>query len=261
VDGGLAEASCAGAVSSPREAVGTIGTRRPTARGESPARVTVKGRDCWWTVLVIDPVATPLVSALRGARRVTPNTLTAAAGVVAIAAGTAYALGHLVVGALLFQVSFLIDCMDGKLAHTRELRSRYGHYLDAVGDAVRFACCTGGLVFALASQGGVGVGWVTVLAMFPTVHYVRLTTQAAWPEEGRRDPLELPASPRAMLRAAPGRLSKPGTTVDTEALAFTIGPLIGLPLAGILVATLIDGARLLVSLATRVWRSTRRALP
>jgi hypothetical protein len=64
-----------------------------------------------------------------------------------------------------------------------------------------------------------------------------------------------------VLRAAPGRLSKPGTTVDTEALAFTIGPLIGLPLVGILVATLIDGARLLVSLTTRVWRSTHQALP
>jgi hypothetical protein len=36
--------------------------------------------------------------------------------------------------------------------------------------AVRVACCTGGLVFAIASDGGTAVGWMTVLAMFPTVH-------------------------------------------------------------------------------------------
>jgi phosphatidylglycerophosphate synthase len=255
----MAEASRAGAVSPPREAAGTVAAGPATARSASRAKVTVKGRDCWWTVLVIDPLAAPLVGALRSVHQVTPNLLTAVAVVIGIGAGAAYALEHLVLGALLFQASFLIDCMDGKLAHTRGLHGRYGYYLDAVGDAARFACCLGGLVFGLASQGGTAVGWVTVLAMFPTVHYVRLTTQAAWPDEQRRDPRELPASPMGMLRAAPRRLSKPGTTVDTEALAFTIGPLVGLPLLGILVATLIDGARLLVSLATRVWWSTRGA--
>jgi phosphatidylglycerophosphate synthase len=228
--------------------------RRSADRG---AEVTVKGRDCWWTVLVVDPIAAPLVRVMSPVRRITPNALTAAGAAIAIVAAAAYAFDQLVVGAILFQASFVVDCTDGKLAHTRGTYSRYGSYLDAVADGVRFASCTGGLVFALASHTGMAAGWVTVLALFPTLHYVRLSTQAAWPRAPTTDSMVVRASVLAILRAAPGRLSKPGTTVDTEALAFTIGPLVGLPLEGILAAAAIDGARLAASLAVRVRQSIR----
>lgn len=218
--------------------------------------VRVKGRDCWWTVLVIDPIAAPFVRMVAGVGWLTPNVLTAASVVVAVAAGAAYALDQLVVGALLFQASFAADCMDGKLAHTRGVGNPYGHYVDAVGDALRFAACTGGLVFTLASHESMTPGWVTVLALFPTIHYVRLTTQAAWPDRPQSDSLVVASSPLAILRAARTRLSKPGTTVDTEALAFTIGPLVGLPLEGILAAALVDATRLFASLAMRLRATT-----
>jgi phosphatidylglycerophosphate synthase len=221
------------------------------------AGVKVKGRDCWWTVLVIDPIATPLVRLVAPLSRITPNVLTALSVAVAVAAAAMFAVDQLIAGAVLFQVSFLIDCMDGKLAHTRGLRNRYGSFIDAVGDGLRFTACTGGLVYGLAAAEPPAAGWVVVLALFPTVHYVRLTTQAAWPDGEGSAPLTLRATPWAVLRAAPGRLSKPATTVDTEAVAFTIGPLAGFGLEGILAATLIDGARLALSLVTRVWRSTR----
>jgi phosphatidylglycerophosphate synthase len=224
----------------------------PLSAAKPPRYVCVKGRDCWWTVLVIDPIAGPLVRMVATVRWITPNVLTALSVVVAVAAAAAYALDQLAIGALLFQASFAADCMDGKLAHTRGVRNRYGHYVDAVGDALRFAACTGGLVFALASHESMTPGWVTVLALFPTIHYVRLTTQSAWPDRPQSDPRVVAASPLAILRAAPTRLSKPGTTVDTEALAFTIGPLVGLPLEGILAAALVDATRVFASLALRV---------
>jgi phosphatidylglycerophosphate synthase len=220
------------------------------------ADVKVKGRDCWWTVLVIDPIAAPLVRLVAPSPRITPNVLTALSVAVAVAAAAMFAVGQLIAGAVLFQLSFLIDCMDGKLAHTRGLTNRYGSFIDAVGDGLRFTACTGGLVYGLAA-GETPAGWVVVLALFPTIHYVRLTTQAAWPDGEGSAPLTLRASPWAVLRAAPRRLSKPATTVDTEAVAFTIGPLAGFGLEGILTATLLDGARLAFSLVTRVWRSTR----
>jgi phosphatidylglycerophosphate synthase len=226
----------------------------PTAAG---ADVKVKGRDCWWTVVVIDPIAAPLVRLVARFPRITPNVLTALSVAVAVGAAAMFAVGQLIAGAVLFQVSFLIDCMDGKLAHTRGLKSRYGSFIDAVGDGLRFTACTGGLVYGLAAGETLAAGWVVVLALFPTVHYVRLTTQAAWPDGEGAAALIVRASPWAVLRTAPRRLSKPATTVDTEALAFTIGPLLGFGLEGILAATLIDGARLAVSLVTRVWRSTR----
>ena len=221
------------------------------------APLKVKGRDCWWTVLVIDPLAAPIVRALLPVRRVTPNALTAVAALLGVSAGAAFAAHQLVLGAALFQISFLVDCMDGKLAHSRETVDRYGPYLDAVADAIRFTACTGGLVFGVVWHEELAAGWLTMLALFPTVHYARLATQAAWPDTQPTDPIAVPASWFAFVRVARSRLSKPGTTVDTEALAFTIGPALGLPLLGVLAALAVDGVRLLVSLATRIARSTR----
>ncbi len=216
------------------------------------SNVSVKGRDCWWTVVVVDPLAGPLVRLVCPLPWITPNVLTAASVAVAFAAAVAYASNRLLLGGILFQVSFLLDCMDGKLAHTKGAKSAYGGYIDSVGDALRFASCMGGLAFALAANETDAAGWMAVLALFPTLHYAVFATQAAWPREPKSEPLSLPASPLAFLRAAPGRLSKPGTTVDTEALAFTIGPVVGLPLAGVLAATVVDGARLIVSVLIRV---------
>jgi phosphatidylglycerophosphate synthase len=218
--------------------------------------VSVKGRDCWWTVLVIDPIAGPLVRPLSRIRRVTPNGLTAASAIVAAGAAASFALGSLVLGALLFQLSFLLDCMDGKLAHTRGKPNRFGPYMDAVADAARFVLCTGALAYFVASDETPSPAWTAVLVLFPAVHYAVLLTQAAWPTPPTAEPVLVHPTPFAFLQIARRRLSRPGTTVDTEALALTIGPLIGIPLYGLLAALVVDAARLV--LTAGVW--TRRAV-
>ena len=92
--------------------------------------LTMKARDAWWTVVVIDPIAGTLVRLVAPIRRVTPNLLTLVSAVVAAGAVAAFAVGWLVVGALLFQASFVIDCMDGKLASLRQQFARYGGIFD-----------------------------------------------------------------------------------------------------------------------------------
>jgi phosphatidylglycerophosphate synthase len=230
-------------------------------RRDDDPRIPVKGRDCWWTVLVIDPLAGPLVRVIRGVRWITPDLLTAVSVLLAFGAAVAYALDDLVIGGVLFQASFLVDCMDGKLAALRQVRNPYGGFVDAVGDALRFITCTGALVLAVASSEQQAPASVALLALFPAIHYARLVIQKAWPETAHHEPALVRATPRGFIAAAPRRLSQPGTTVDTEALAFTIGPVLGAPFAGIAAATLIDGCRLLVTLATRLWqcRPARRA--
>jgi phosphatidylglycerophosphate synthase len=239
--------------SPPEPAGADVTVVRP--RGEPV--IPVKGRDCWWTVLVIDPFAGPLVRVIEAIRWITPNVLTCVSVVLAFCAAVAYALEDLVIAAILFQASFLVDCMDGKLAAVRRLRNPYGGFIDSVGDALRFTACTGALVFAVASMDDRAPASIALLTLFPTVHYARLVIQKAWPETGRHAPALVRATPAAFVRAAPRRLSQPGTTVDTEALAFTIGPVLGAPFAGIAAATLIDAARLLVTIATRLWQSRR----
>jgi phosphatidylglycerophosphate synthase len=196
-------------------------------------------------VLVIDPIAGPLVRAIYGFPWITPDLVTAASFAVGAGAAASFAAGHLVVGGLLFQLSFLLDCIDGKLAWTRKQESPHGACVDAFGDAGRFVLCTGGLVYALAASETNAPVWVALYGLFPAIHYARLITQAALPKKPSSEPVEVTPSPLAFLRAARRRLSAPGTTVDTEALAFTIGPVFGFPLYGLVAAAVVDSARLL----------------
>jgi phosphatidylglycerophosphate synthase len=214
--------------------------------------LTLKARDAWWTAVVIDPIAGTLVRLVAPAAAVTPNLLTLVSAIVAAGAVTAFALGWLVAGALLFQVSFLIDCMDGKLASLRGQFSRYGGFFDVVADTLRFGGCAAAIAYSAAPEGSDAAAWAAVLALYPAVHYGVIVTGAAWPDRGARATITVPATPLALLRAAPSRLAKPGSTVDAEAVAFTIGPLTGHPLAGILVAVALNGVHLLAGTALRL---------
>ena len=65
------------------------------------------------------------------------------------------------------------------------------------------------------------------------------------------------STPLQVLRAAPRRRLKPGSTVDTEATAFTLGPLLGVPFWGVVVATAVDALHVGYMLVTAL-RSARR---
>lgn len=105
---------------------------------------TYKKRDAWWTVLLVDPLAGRLVVWTANHTAITPNQLTAGAGVLGVASAVCLALGDwqwLVVGALLFHLSFVLDCMDGKIARLKGNGSVFGTWVDFVFDRVRFFAC------------------------------------------------------------------------------------------------------------------------
>jgi hypothetical protein len=214
--------------------------------------LSMKARDAWWTVVVVDPIAGTLVRLVAPLRWITPNLLTLLSAIVAAGAVASFAVGWLVAGALLFQASFVIDCMDGKLASLRQRFGRYGGFFDVVADTMRFGGCAAALAYAAAPDGSDPAKWTAVLALYPAVHYGVIVTGSAWPERGPKQMMTVPASPLALLRAAPSRLAKPGSTVDAEAVAFTIGPLIGHPLAGVLVAVGLNAFHLLAGTAVRL---------
>src|SRR3954469_3903110 len=109
---------------------------------------TYKRRDAWWTVWLVDPLASRLVWLVAPWRWVTPNRLTTAAFLIGL--GSAAALwqgtyGWLLLGALLFHLSFVLDCMDGKIARLNGTGSVFGAWLDYVFDRLRVLVCTIGL--------------------------------------------------------------------------------------------------------------------
>ena len=83
------------------------------------AAVPLKARDAIWTVTAIDPIAVPLVR-LAGRSRASRRTASRwRRRSWRSSPASRSALGELVAGALIYQVSFLLDCMDGKLAKQR----------------------------------------------------------------------------------------------------------------------------------------------
>jgi phosphatidylglycerophosphate synthase len=112
---------------------------------------TYKSRDAWWTVWLVDPLASRLVRLVAPWRWVTPNRLSLAAFVVGLGAAACFWQGSyawLLAGAGLFHLGFVLDCMDGKIARLNGTGSMFGTWLDYVFDRLRVVTC------ALAIFGG-----------------------------------------------------------------------------------------------------------
>ncbi len=105
---------------------------------------TYKPRDSWWTVWLVDPLASRLVRFTANRTSITPNQLTLAALVLGLVAALCFYLADwywLLTGAVLFHLSFVLDCMDGKIARLKGNGSVFGSWLDYVFDRIRVLIC------------------------------------------------------------------------------------------------------------------------
>jgi phosphatidylglycerophosphate synthase len=221
------------------------------------ARIVVKAKDAWWTVAVVDPVAAPLLRAAFRRPWVTPNRLSVASALTAVASAGAFAAGSLVAGAVLYQVSFLFDCMDGKLAQSRGETDPLGAYVDTLVDMLRLLACYAGLVWAI-SGGDLSRSETLMVALFLPLALAGIRTGAVAPSRSETPaPLLLAASALAFVRAAPRRLGLPGTSVDAEALVFTLGPLTGRPVIAIELGCGLMFVHLVAPPLRRGWRFVR----
>jgi phosphatidylglycerophosphate synthase len=217
-----------------------------------PGCVRLKDKDAAWTVFAIDPIAAWLVGLARERPWVMPARLTAGCAAIGVLAAVAFASGREILGALLFQVSFLLDCMDGKLAGVRDTHGPLGAMADVAADIARLGLCATGLAVALTRDGRLvvdGVSYAAALVcLYLAARVAVATIAAARPalamSEDARAPgyIEVRATPWSILRVAPRRSRLPGTTVDTEAIVFTLGPLLGLPVEALVAAIALDVA-------------------
>jgi phosphatidylglycerophosphate synthase len=103
-------------------------------------RLTKKTPDLFWNEYVCRPVAAVVVHAVAGTR-VTPNQITLAALVVALASAALLVVlpGHagLVVAIVVFELSYVLDCADGMLARLRKVQSVQGHLFDFLMDELK----------------------------------------------------------------------------------------------------------------------------
>ncbi len=120
-------------------------------------RDSYKQKDAWWTVYLVDPIASRLMVPLANYTRITPNQLTLSAFVIGLIAayhfyqGTYYSLA---VGAVLYHLSFTLDCMDGKLSRLKGTGTVFGAWLDYILDRTRVAICAFSLMLGQYHQSG-----------------------------------------------------------------------------------------------------------
>ncbi|POM26947.1 Bifunctional IPC transferase and DIPP synthase [Actinomadura rubteroloni] len=131
---------------------------------------TYKARDAWWTVLLVDPLASRLVRFTANRTRITPNQLTVGALLLGLGAGACFAVAtgpYLLIGALLYHLSFTLDCMDGKIARLKGTGSIFGAWLDYIFDRVRVLACACALMGGQYGRtGNVAYLWAAVGVVF-----------------------------------------------------------------------------------------------
>ncbi|GAA1173824.1 phosphatidylglycerophosphate synthase [Kitasatospora gansuensis] len=119
------------------------GSGREISTAELRALVC-KRHDAWWTVLLVDPLALRLVRWTDRHTEVTPDQVTAAALALGLGAAGCFvqgAPGWVLAGSLLYHLSFVLDCVDGKLARLQERDTLFGGWVDFALDRARVAYC------------------------------------------------------------------------------------------------------------------------
>jgi phosphatidylglycerophosphate synthase len=237
---------------------------------------TYKPVDAWWTVLLVDPFASRLVRVVAPYRWITPNVLTLVATVIGVGAMVCFATGErwgLIAGALLFHLSFVVDCMDGKIARLNGTGTIFGQWLDFVLDRVRVFFC------AITLFGGqyvqtenIAYLWVMAIAVFLDLFRYLNSQQMAKVRRVMRDQIEAlkPQADETLVNAVddaepagemppapsgpPSLKRRVGDTlrrnrirthlfsgIEYEMSVFIIGPLLGL----VIPVTIAAGAALL----------------
>ncbi|MDQ0338510.1 phosphatidylglycerophosphate synthase [Caldalkalibacillus uzonensis] len=111
---------------------------------------TYKKKDAWWTVILVDPIASRLALPVANYTNITPNQLSITSFIIGLIAAYSFFIGSaaaLIVGAILYHISFIIDCMDGKIARLKKSGSMFGMVLDISLDHIRVVLCALALTF------------------------------------------------------------------------------------------------------------------
>src|SRR5205085_1385778 len=110
-------------------------------QNEERARLeaSVKASDGFFTTFFVSPYS-KYIARWAARRGLTPNQVTLTSAAVGALAAAAFATGHrpgLVVGAILLQAAFTLDCVDGQLARYTRAFSRFGAWLDSIFDRTK----------------------------------------------------------------------------------------------------------------------------
>jgi hypothetical protein len=223
-------------------------------------RKTLKSADSWWTVLVVDPFAIRSTLLLANRTSVSPNLVSAFTILAAAASGFLFSRRYLVFGALAYELAFLLDCIDGKLAMLKGSSSDLGCWLDSVSDKIRLLACASGLAIGYPDASLLALVFVGLYLWDETESLLfskMLGSEERNSAQHGAERAPLPIRIRERLKAR--RISGPLSLVEQDTVVFFLMPIIGLPILGIKIGIVMNLIGRLITIAHFwFWRHRRR---
>jgi hypothetical protein len=189
---------------------------------------SLKKLDAWWNVIVLDHAITPIVYLVYNRIPwLTPNMITTVSLAVGGAAAVAFYYHFYWWAVLLYQFSFILDCVDGRVARLRQVSSPFGAFYDGLVNHIVYLANVVGLGY------GLGLDWHVVvpvscllvaraLGNFLNECMPERPTETSWSHF-------VPNSGGFLDRH---RLLPPGSFPDKHAFMFGLCPLAGVPIFG-----------------------------
>ena len=196
---------------------------------------TVNHYAAWWTIVGIDPIAFRLVWIFqKWIPKINPNAVTVFSLLTGLLAALIFATGQYFWGGLLYEVAFLLDCIDGKVARMRGVSSQFGRFFDGFVNNVVYCAALIGLAVSDLSNSWLVFGCMLGLLFHVLgleVSYILKNHGGAhdWNYEGRD------LSIRGRLRR-----SVPGMWPDRHLSILWVLPSLGYATFGILTNAIID---------------------
>ena len=231
----------------------TVKRGGPVRYSLADVRGSVHSIDSWWTRYFIDPIAVRLTWAFANFTRISPNAVTLMTlPIIFVSAYFFLKGGHidLIIGALIYEFNFALDCVDGKLARLTKRTSKLGAFSDLYLDNWNVVVNLAAIVWGQYSREG-NVGLIVAAWAYLTIHLLSLLMKyMARDVLGSDVKKEFYAA--GTLEGDPGIaarvkrfFSRRGlnmvlfTTVEAEAVIFFFGPVCGFVFEAILLATIL----------------------
>lgn len=134
----------------------------------------------WWIIL-LEPIASRVTWLIANFTNLKPNTLTIIGGTMAFIAAFLMFNGYLIFGAVLFEIYYIFDMVDGRIARLKNLSSKGGKCLDYLMDRIIIFSLTLALVFNFLDKPGfakiVLLGFLFVFIEIFSLHLATTTNQ------------------------------------------------------------------------------------
>jgi len=88
----------------------------------------------WWAIVASLIPSKYITYYIANNTKITPNQITFLSAILSLIAGILFYNDYYILGAILFQIGYILDIVDGSLARVKNMQSRFGAFFDVFTD-------------------------------------------------------------------------------------------------------------------------------